>query len=290
MIISPRHAFVFVHIPKCAGTSVRTQIVKCDPDHIAMGEVGTHPVLGQIDFGHVPLRLLRQHFPQEYSSLERFTSYAVVRDPLERFGSSLRQMLWRYHQRPMTLIPPDELRTLTLAILKDVASELDNPSNQFIFFARQRDFIFDGDRRVVDHLIPMSLVPDFIAHIGRITDTPMEAGTRSNQNVELRFKRLGGIAYRVNDLLRRMLPLDLHARIKDGALRVLSARKSAAEASGVLDMPEVRAFVERHYAEDARIYREVMSGADSLRTALQTDSLTTSSPKIAAQPVGSESA
>lgn len=274
MIISPRHRFVFVHIPKCAGTSVRTQIVKCDPGHIAMGEVGTHPVLGQIDFGHVPLPILRQHFPEEYGYLERFTSYAVVRDPLERFGSSLRQMLWRYHQRPMTLIPADELRTLTLKILDDISGELESPSSRFIFFARQRDFIFDGDRRMVDHLIPLHLVPDLIAHLGRITGTPMEAGTRSNQNVELRFKKIGGVAYRVNDILRRVLPLDIHARIKDSALRVLSAKKNAAEASGILELPEVRAFVERHYAEDGRIYREVMAGADRLKDDLQADRLT----------------
>lgn len=278
MIISPRHRFVFVHVPKCAGTSVRTQMVKCDPGHIAMGEVGTHPVLGQIDFGHVPLPILRQHFPEEYAYLERFTSYAVVRDPLERFGSSLRQMLWRYHQRPMTLIPAEELRALTLTVLDDVAGELDNLSSRFIFFARQRDFIFDGDRRMVDHLIPLPLVPDLIAHLGRITGTPMEAGTRSNQNVELRFKAIGGLAYRVNDILRRTLPLDIHARIKDGALRLLSARTSAAEASGILDMPEVRAFVERHYAADAEIHRKAMAGAETLRRDLQADRLTGKRP------------
>ncbi|WP_265501161.1 sulfotransferase family 2 domain-containing protein [Paracoccus beibuensis] len=273
MIISPRHRFVFVHIPKCAGTSVRTQIVKCDPDHLSMGEVGRHPELGNIDFGHVPLPILRQHFPREYDYLERFTSYAVVRDPLERFGSSLRQMLWRYDQRPMTLIPAEELRQLTLKTLDEVADQLDNPSSKFIFFARQRDFIFDGDRRMVDHLIPMALVPDFIAHIGRITDTPMESDTRSNQNIELRFKKIGGLAYRVNDMLRRTLPLDLHARIKDSALRLLSARKSAAEASGILDMPEVRTFVERHYDEDAQIYHQVMARSETLKAALQADNL-----------------
>lgn len=274
MIISPRHRFVFVHIPKCAGTSVRTQLVKCDPDHIAMAEVGMHPVLGKIDYGHVPLSMLRQHFPNEYARLEQFPSYAVVRDPLVRFGSSLRQMLWRYSQKPMTLIPPAELRALTLKALSDIAAELDRPSHQFIFFARQRDFIYDGDRRIVDHLIPMALVPDFLAHLGRVTGTELEAGTRSNQNVELRFKRIGGIAYSVNDILRRSLPLDMHARIKDGALRLLSAKKSAAEASGILEMDEVRIFVERYYAEDARIHSETMAQAEALKAALRADCLT----------------
>lgn len=273
MIISPRHKFVFVHIPKCAGTSVRTQLIKCDSGHIGMGEVGGHSVLGNIDYGHVPLSLLRQYFPENYSYLERFTSYAVVRDPLDRFGSSLRQMLWRYDNRPMTLIPQEELRDLTRKAIEDVAAELDRPSSKYIFFARQRDFIYDEDRRIVDHLIPMELVPDFIAHIGRITGTAMEAGTRSNQNVELRFKQVGGLAYRVNDVLRRSLPLDMHARIKNMALRLLSIKESAAEASGILQMEEVRSFVETHYAHDAQIYREVAAGAAALKATLQADDL-----------------
>ena len=73
--------------------------------------------------------------------------------------------------------------------------------------------------------------------------------------------------------LRRNLPLDVHARIKNGALRLLSAKKSAAEASGILDMDEVRAFVETHYAEDARIHRDVTARTEAIRTALRTDAL-----------------
>jgi hypothetical protein len=273
MIISPRHQFVFVHIPKCAGTSVRTQLIKCDPGHLALAEVGLHPELGKIDYGHVPLNRLREYFPEEYGYLQRFTSYAVVRDPLDRFGSSLRQMLWRYDQRPMTLIPPPELRDLTMRALDEVAQQLEQPSHRFIFFARQRDFIYDGDRRLVDHLIPMSLVPEFITHLSRITDTPMEAGTRSNQNVELRFKRIGGLAYRINDSLRRSLPLDMHAKVKDRALKLLSAKKNAAEASGILDLPEIRAFVRDHYAADRALYQQVMAEMPLIKATLAEASL-----------------
>jgi hypothetical protein len=265
MIISPKHKFVFVHIPKCAGTSVRTQLVKCDESHIALGKTGVHPVLGKIDYGHIPLAQLREYFPETYAYLGDFTSYAVVRDPLDRFGSALRQIMWQYEKRPMTLIPPEELRTQTLRMLDRIATEIDAPSHPYIFFARQSDFIFDQGQRRVDHLIPVDLVADFIGFIARQTGTPMETATRSNQNVELRFKRLGGLAFAVNGMLRNALPLDVHARIKTAALRVLAARKNAAEASGVLDLPEVRDFVAQHYAQDEQIYRDVMADAPALR-------------------------
>ena len=66
---------------------------------------------------------------------------------------------------------------------------------------------------------------------------------------------------------RDVLTIDIEA------LRLLSAKKSAAEASGILDMPEVRAFVERHYAEDARIHRAVTARSETLKAALQADDL-----------------
>ncbi|MEJ6396208.1 hypothetical protein V8J82_23340 [Gymnodinialimonas sp. 2305UL16-5] len=258
MIICPGQGFVFVHIPKCAGSSIRRQILQVDPDHIELARSGTHPDLGQIDFGHIPLDQLRVHFPDHYAQIRALDSFAVVRDPLARFGSALRQVLWQYEQRPMTLIPPAELRETTLRILDQVAAEIDAPSAPFIFFMRQDRFILDGEDQVLRNLIPLDLVPDFIGYISRRTGVPMETEARANQNVDLRVKGgFGTLAYKVNDRLRSVLPVNVHTRLKDTALRVLATKKSAAEASGLLDMPELRAFVQDHYARDAAIYAAV---------------------------------
>ena len=268
MIISPKHRFVFVHIPKCAGTSVRTQLLKSDPGAIELGKPGTHPELGRIDYGHIPLDQLRQHFPDHYRNLIDYTSFAVVRDPLERFGSALRQVLWQYEERPMTLIPPEELRAKTLAMLDRIAAEIDAPTAPFIFFARQDRFIFDEGRQIVDHLIPLELVSAFIAYMAKRTGTFMDTGMRANQNVDLRYKRLGGLAYRVNGFLRARLPLGLHTSIRRAALMLLASKQDAASASGVLEMPEVRAFVDEHYSRDKAIYRTVMARRAELEAGL----------------------
>lgn len=273
MIICPNQKFVFVHIPKCAGTSIRTQIVKCDPDHISLGRVQKHPVLGAIDYGHIPLVQLREHFPEYYADLVQFTSYAVVRDPLERFGSALRQVLWQYEKRPMTLIPKEEIRDQTLRMLDGIAADIDAPSHRNIFFARQSSFIYDGPDRIVDHLVPVTLVPDFIRYLSQKTGTRMETGIKANQNVELRFKGLGKIAYGVNGFLRARLPNGLHTRIKDTMLKIVATKRSAAQASGVLDMPEVRDFVTQHYARDIQVYREVMEQKVALKSALASGDL-----------------
>jgi hypothetical protein len=173
----------------------------------------------------------------------------------------------------MTLIPKAELRDKTLSMLDEIRAEIDAPSARLIFFARQADFVFDDGTRLVDHLIPLDLVQEFLGYMGRRTGVPLVITTRSNQNIDLRYKALGPIAFGVNDALRRRLPLDLHARIKDVGVRLLSRSGTAAEASGVLDLPEVRDFVAEVYACDADLYRTVVRDRERLRRALAEDHL-----------------
>jgi len=274
MIICPTHNFTFVHIPKCAGTSIRRQIVGCDPDHIELGRVGRHPILGTIDYGHIPLDQLREHFPEYYSSVRDLDAFAVVRDPLTRLGSALRQVLWQYEKRHMTLIPEDELREKTLRILDRVAAEIDAPSHPMIFFMRQGRFVFDEGRQVTRNLIPLELVPDFIGYLSRRTGVPMETETRANQNVDLKIKgQVGELAFRANHLLWTVLPAGAHARIKNMALRVLSSERSAAEAVGVLDLPEVHGFVTEYYAHDMALYEALKAEQARISSGLKSGDL-----------------
>lgn len=284
MIISPKHGFVFVHIPKCAGTSIRRQLGSCDEDAVSLAEAGSHPVLGRIDYGHVPLTTLRTHFPEHFAELRRLDAFAVVRDPLERFGSALRQSLWQFEKRPMTLIPHDELRELALRLLDDVAHGFGSLQPRYIFFSRQRDFILDGGEQVVKVLVPLDLVPDLLGYLSRRTGMEFDTGRRSNQNVELRYKGLGNLAYRANDILRRRLPAGLHEGIKRQALKVLAGKGSAAEASGILELPEVRAFVAEHYREDIDIYRRVSERGEAIRKALRAGDLQGAATPLSAPP------
>jgi hypothetical protein len=270
MIISPRHQFVFVHIPKCAGTSIRHQLRDCDPDHIFIGKPGLHPELGKIDYAHIPIPQLKAHFPEDFAYLRDYESFALVRDPLDRFGSAIRQVLWQYGNQPMTLLSPQEQRQRTLDILEKLPSQIDSPSYQYIFFARQADYIFDGERQLVDHVLPISLVPQILDHFSARCGVKLDRERRSNQNVELRVKGLGNLAFAVNRTARKLLPAQAHTRLKAAALSLIAQKKTAAEASGILDLPEVRDFVSRHYARDLEIFRRAESQIPALRAGLAT--------------------
>ena len=97
MIISDRNKFVFIHIPKCAGTSVRSRIEHLDDRRGAYSSrLDEHPELGLLNYVHIPLSTLRDHFPHEYECVKAYRSLAIMRNPAERFVSSVSQYCNRY--------------------------------------------------------------------------------------------------------------------------------------------------------------------------------------------------
>jgi hypothetical protein len=268
MVICEKYGFVFVHIPKCAGTSIRQQIETVDPGNIVFGRVRAHPVLGKIDYGHIPLTQLRTHFPDAYDRLLRLDSFAICRDPLQRFVSSVRQTLWSYDRRPMTMIPKPELRRLTLGMIDELYRDIDDPPYKFAFFLRQSQFVYDGDRRIVRALYPIEEVPLVLDRLSRKIGRPLDTRRRSNQNIDLRFSGLAPFAYRLNEKLRRRLPQRLHVAIKDASLSLLARKPTATGNSELLEMPEVRQFVAEVYAGDAALYRQAIAETAALKAAL----------------------
>lgn len=265
MIVCEKSKFVFVHIPKCAGSSVRQQIEFLDEENGYFSRVKDHPVLGKVDFGHLTLVQLRTHFPGHYDKVRALDAFAICRDPLERLGSSIRQTLWMYDKRPMTLISQAELADLARRMIDDVDACFERLPAKYVFFQPQTSYVYDGDKRLVEHLYPIERTGEFIAEIGRRIGRPLDVGRRANQNVELRFKKTGRIVFAANDVIRRVLPRGLHAALKARVSPYLTKSRSAAESSGLLDLPELRAFVEHRYAADRALHRAALANGTEPR-------------------------
>lgn len=94
MIISDKYKFVFVHVPKCAGSYVRNAIIDFDDtDGLFTNRVDRHDQLGWIDYVHIPLFVLEKYFLLEYRKVCEYNSVAIIRNPEERFFSSVVQYL-----------------------------------------------------------------------------------------------------------------------------------------------------------------------------------------------------
>jgi len=97
MIISHQHKTIFMHIPKCAGTSVREMLVRADPEADRMWGWRWMPRQQRYcDSAHLPfvdlppavLRLVRGYFV-----------IALVRDPMDRFRSAYAQHFSQHRYR-----------------------------------------------------------------------------------------------------------------------------------------------------------------------------------------------
>ena len=90
MIISDVDKFVFIHNPKCGGTTVRESLMKYDmrSNYFWMFE----NIFGrEIDKAHLPLDLLKIYYPNEFKLLSDYFVFGFTRDPIDRFVSSFNE-------------------------------------------------------------------------------------------------------------------------------------------------------------------------------------------------------
>lgn len=141
MIISHKFETVFLHIPKNAGTSLRELVRLADPESEAYWGYGFLPRHYRFgDSAHIPLVDLA---PERLRAVNRYSCFAVLRDPLDRFASACRQHMSQHNYRePRT---PSQL----LAEIDSIRIRYD-PA--YVHFCPQHYFTHIGDRQLVKTL------------------------------------------------------------------------------------------------------------------------------------------
>lgn len=257
MLISDEHGFAFIHIPKCAGTSVRAQLSPF-ADFVMKGG-GEHPALGWVDRAHVPLFALREHFPEAWDRLQGKRSFAVVRDPRKRFRSSLMQHASFYLNKNLDEASEEEVaRNADEVISRLRAADRLLPS-ELVHFQRQSDYIYLDGEKFVDEVAPLEKIGRLYAGLSGMIGQDLDPNKRRNQRVPLRYKGLAGPLYKANDLARDLLPSGLYHRLKSAALPIVSKSPDAGPVAEEALSPAVEAFVTEFYADDLRLYGDLVS-------------------------------
>lgn len=151
MIISFRHGFAFIAIPK-TGTQalrkcLRPVLAPNDWEQCTLLEQRFFPVpaLAAIGHGHIEWR---EAAPFLLGRLEGMTSFAVVRDPFTRFSSFA-----RFAFRDEGALPPDYLDRLK-RILTDPAKR------EHILLRAQHRFVCDDAGEIRTELLRYERLPD----------------------------------------------------------------------------------------------------------------------------------
>src|SRR5688500_1347984 len=90
MIISERRGFIFLHNPKCAGTTVRTALSRFDTTgnfFWGLDQWRGH----KLDKAHLPVFVTKSKYPEYFSLFAQFFVFMFVRHPYQRVISAFNE-------------------------------------------------------------------------------------------------------------------------------------------------------------------------------------------------------
>ena len=153
MIVSDSKSFVFVHNPKVAGTSVQLTLNPWrNPGKDFWGWDLYPQAGGLIDLAHMPLDLLIQLHPEIFMRMQSFFSFGFVRDPYQRYFSSVsRYLLWTTDFNKAAVTRTRESFQLYASdfILANLDKDRMGYDYRLIHFLPQKRFFFMFNNQVV---------------------------------------------------------------------------------------------------------------------------------------------
>lgn len=257
MIICDNRRFAFIHIPKCAGTSVRRALRSIDSTGEAFFRIARHPQLGDVHLAHLTLADLAAFYPESFDRVANYRSMAIIRDPIARFYSAIFQRLREFEGIAQSAITTE----MVVADARRVVAYLDGAPERLdlrhVHFNRQSDFIEWDGARIVHDLFAVDDMPAIARHIHAVVG--IEIGEdRRNATTEL---RIGGFK-RVQKLLRapyvRLISTERRKRIREkmtaaGLYKPLEHRQFVQPGSAI------DRFIRDYYARDFAIFEACTS-------------------------------
>lgn len=156
MIVSDEEEFVFIHNPKCAGTTVRDSLKVFDNhDHWFWGQTKINE--RGIDKAHMSLNIVKVYFPEIFKLFESYFVFGVVRNPYKRIVSSYNEVFFKeFEQVTLGEISFDEYRDdLNKFILDISASDIKGWKQSHRHFILQKNMFYIGNKCYADVVLKL---------------------------------------------------------------------------------------------------------------------------------------
>jgi len=158
MIISDTHRFIFLHNPKCAGTTVRRALSKYDTRNDKFWHFKTIPGPfperdTKIDLAHLSLALVKTYYPDEFRLFEQYLVFGFVRSPIDRLLSAYIE----YNKNNIDFFDESDqafsrnVRNLAKYIHKRASTSVTDFTTRHAI--EQREIYYNGDKNLADVLI-----------------------------------------------------------------------------------------------------------------------------------------
>lgn len=256
-IVSDGRQLMFLHIPKCAGSTISEQLrrqIDCDPRFLFSGGFD-HPRVGRIMGPHVPLPVMREVAPETFQKLYHYQSYAVTREPFERFISGIDQHLREFRRvDDIDAIPISELTRLVDKAMTRLAAEPVWVEMDLCHLTRQVDFVDLEGERLVGSLYDTRTLGELARDMATRHGVYVNPSFAYNRARDKLSGRSLGFLRRGARFLRRILPDESYRRLAGLAENALL---QTANKKRLLGSDSVRAFVDDFYADDFELWASV---------------------------------
>lgn len=257
MIVNRQRNFGFVHIAKCAGSTIRQQLRDLDDLGGRFYRTMQHPELGRINANHLPLSVLASSFPEDLAALRAVTSYTVTREPMDRFVSGVSQLVRDRGREPAEL-SRDEIVAAADDVIAHMESAPDLPELSYTLFARQAVYVDLDGARVVDHVFPMESLGALFDTLEREHGLALIRDRVWNPTVTYRVPASAGLLKRLKDVAKRALPVDAYARVRDLGVQLFTTKGVPKLEETLRGSSRVAGFVRDFYGADAALHREAL--------------------------------
>lgn len=220
-----------------------------------------------IDYVHIPLFILRQHFPTEYEKISRYFSIAVVRDPFRRFPSSFSQYLKKSMSGRIEDLSIKELQRSVDTVI-DKLLTLDDDTTaylpyRFIHFQRQMDYVFDQGEQLISKLYDVSQIDKLFRDVdqrlgmGGREGEPLGPTQKANESIVYRNNLVALATKVVTPVLRVLLPTSAARNQFRDSVKSLVYVPRDKRFRDVFESAHVRDFVQSYYSGDIKLVESV---------------------------------
>ncbi|MEL6569451.1 MAG: hypothetical protein AAFQ22_13620 [Pseudomonadota bacterium] len=289
----PEQSVFFLHIPKNAGKSVHAAldqytasyaayaadlgISEIDAESMALSKPrpdqapGTFSAgldlanLGRVHPSHLPLFVLQQACPQTWATLNNAAfSFAMTRDPRERFLSALMQRMKEFGDAGAIRADDVAVKNEAEKVCAWLGERERFADLEYVHFIRQSDFVEHEGKRVITDLFPVDRTDVLYKHLhdrtGLIAEVPRSHARRQPKQWARAAQPIARFAAR-----RLLTP-----RLKQMIYPIWTGSALFTDASKTYDAVDLgaatEAFLKEYYARDAALHAEALAGAKAVDT------------------------
>ncbi|HCQ64025.1 MAG TPA: hypothetical protein DIU07_02075 [Rhodobacteraceae bacterium] len=223
-----------------------------------------HPVLGLLDHAHIPLAVLRDHFPEDFARLAAYRSFALIRDPFSRFPSSLHERFVQRDRIPLANRASDEVAREVDEVMAQLARlpngvPITDPG--LIHFSRQRDYVYLDGQQVVAEPRTVAEVDGMLEELSDLVGEPILVEARRNRRFRYASSSLMrmqlAVTRRIEKTLPRWIWKPVYVPVKQAFFATGLIQPNRDPPAALPNAPEVDAFVREFYAGDIGLFRKL---------------------------------